>query len=161
MQRISLALLSAAFAVFLLVCYFYGIATIIYSAILVISFFCFFYLTMLNASIQASANPGLERTDEPDFWFSGVYNAWLYVTDRQGWAWYASLTSYVLGALWGTAFGALLLYRMISFETSLVCWLSGMFLDFSIVVLVATSGYYTQTEEESDASYEEVEPLLD
>jgi hypothetical protein len=154
MSKTWLALFLIAGAAVLIVCFVYGWAAVTFPILLVLGFFGAFSLIAVNASIQASANPGLEKLDEPDFWLSGIYNAWLYVNDRESWASYASLWSYLLGAFLGSIFGVIILFfENVTFSASIASWLAGMFLVLSIAILVATSDHWSKTEEH-DSGYE-------
>jgi MFS family permease len=154
MSKTWLALFLIAGAAVLIVCFVYGWAAVTFPILLVLGFFGAFSLIAVNASIQASANPGLEKLEEPDYWLSGIYNAWLYVTDRENWASDASLWSYLLGAFLGSIFGIIILFfGNVTFSLSIASWLSGMFLALSIAILVATSDYWSKTEEH-DSGYE-------
>jgi len=93
-----------------------------------------------RASLQAELNPGLEKL-EPSFW-SSVYDAWLWVTDRKRWKVYALSFSCIIGAVLGTTWGfaLLLLFKKISYSTlgtHLTSWTSGIFLMLTIAILIA------------------------
>ena len=154
MSEKSLVLFLIACAAVLTVCFVYGWAAVTFPSLLVLGFFGSFASMTFNASIQASANPGLGKLEEPDYWLSRIYNAWLYVHDIESWASYASLWSCVLGALLGSFFGGLILRGNVTFSMSIASWLAGMFLMLSIAILLVTSDYWSKTEER-DGSYEE------
>jgi len=144
----------------LIVCYVYGLVTIIYPLVLTLCFSAIFLAEAIDASFQASVNPGLKNVEESSFWFSRIYNAWLYVKDKEGWALYASFISYILGTLLGSVFGWIITNSWnVSSSTSFASWLSGMFLMLSIAGLIVTSDHWSKAEECSNISYEEV-PFL-
>jgi len=100
-----------------------------------------FLLLLIEAEIQAAANPGIERIDEPNFWFSKIYNAWLYVTDREEWAYFASLLAGIFSLIFGSMFGWILSMHLKALSVSLVSWLVGVFLLSSMAIFTATSRY--------------------
>ena len=127
-----------ASALVLMLCSVYGFFEMIYPLSIMISFFGGFLVIAINASVQAGLNPGLEKL-RPSFW-SNVYNAWLYVTDRKRWRLLASVFSCIFGALFGSFFGwAWNIAWKVSFSVSLASWILGMFLMLSLAMLIATS----------------------
>jgi len=138
MQKIWFVPFLIATALVLMLCYVYGFVEVIYPLCITISFFGGLLGIAINASVQAGLNPGLEKL-KPSFW-SSVYNAWLYVTDRKRWRLLASAFSCIFGALVGSFFGwAWNIAWKISFSVSLASWISGMFLMLSLAMLIATS----------------------
>jgi ABC-type sulfate transport system permease component len=106
-----------------------------------------FFMLLIGAEIQAAANPGIERIEEPSFWFSAIYNAWLYVTDREEWAYFASLLASVLSFVFGSLFGWILSMHLKVSGVSLVSWLVGLYLLFSIAIFTATSRYWQKSQQ--------------
>jgi hypothetical protein len=138
MQKIWFMPFLIAIALVLVLCSVYGFVEIIYPLSIIISFFACFLVIAINASVQAGLNPGLEKL-RPSFW-SNVYNAWLYVTDRKRWRLLASVFSCIFGALFGSFFGwAWNMAWKVSFSVSLASWISGMFLMLSLAMLISTS----------------------
>jgi hypothetical protein len=138
MQKIWFMPFLIAIALFLMLCSVYGFVEVIYPLSIMISFFACFLVIAINASVQAGFNPGLEKL-RPSFW-SDVYNAWLYVTDRKRWRLFASVFSCIFGALFGSFFGwAWNIAWKVGFSVSLASWISGMFLMLSLAMLIATS----------------------
>jgi hypothetical protein len=162
MSKIWLTLFLIASITVLIVCFVYGLVAIIYPLILTFCFLGAFLCEACDASFQASVNPGLKNVEESSFWFSRIYNAWLYVKDREGWALYASFISYILGTVFGSIFGVIITFSWnVSSSVSSASWLSGMFFMLSIAMLIATSDYWSKTKEHtSRVRYEEVQPLL-
>ncbi|MFZ0965551.1 MAG: hypothetical protein WAN82_02870 [Candidatus Bathyarchaeia archaeon] len=155
MSKTWLLLFLIASAAVLIVCFVCGWAAVTFPFLLVLGFFGVFALHVVNALIQVRANPGLERLYKPDYWYSVIYNAWLYVNDREEWGSYASLWSFLGGAILGSIFGEIILSSgKVTFSVSIASWLAGMFLELSIAILVATSDYWSRTEEH-DGSHEE------
>jgi len=124
-------------------------------------FSIFFSALAFRSSVQADANPGLEKIDEPDYWFSAVYEAWLYVTDRKEWAVYVCLWSYIFGAFVSLMFGGVTFFVLAtSFPVSITSWLSGMFLVLSIAALIANSGHWSKATEFGETDYKEIKTFL-
>lgn len=160
MSKICLILFLIASITVLIVCSVYGLVAITYPLVLTLCFLGVFLGEDIDASLQASVNPGLENIEEPSFWFSRIYNAWLYVKDREGWALYASFISCILGAIFGSIFGWIITNSWnVSSSVSSASWFSGMFLMLSLALLIATSDYWSKTKRYS-ISYEEVQSLL-
>jgi len=148
MSKTWLLLFLIASAAVLIVCFVYGWAAMTFPSLLVLGFFGIFAFLAVDALIQASANPGLERLYKPNYWYSIIYNAWLYVHDREEWGSYVSLWSFVGGAILGSMFWEIILSSgNVTFSMSIASWLAGMFLELSIAILVATSDYWSRTEE--------------
>lgn len=155
MSKTWLILFLIAYVAVSIVWFVYGSVGMVYPLYLTFSFLGVFSLITVNALLQAYFNPGLERLDKPNFWFSSVYNAWYYVTDRELWAEYAVAFSCLIGALFGSLYGLLtLFYLNASYYTYIASWLSGMLLMVSIAMPVATWEYGSKTEEPDD-NYEE------
>lgn len=146
MSKTWLLLFLIASAAVLIVCFVYGWAAVTFPSLLVLGFFGVFAYLAVDASIQARANPGLERLYEPDYWYSLIYNAWLYVNDREEWGSYASLWSFLCGAILGSIFGEIILSSgKVTFYISIASWFAGTFLELSIAILVATSDYWSRS----------------
>lgn len=161
MSKIWLTLFLIASITVLMVCFVHGLVAIIYPLILTFCFLGVFLCEAFDASFQASVNPGLESVEKSSFWFSRIYNAWLYVKDREGWALYASFISYILGAVLGSVSCAIITISWnVSSSVSSASWLSGMFFMLSIAMLIATSDHWSKTKEYNESNYEEVQSLL-
>jgi hypothetical protein len=155
MPRKWLILFLIACAAVFIVWYVYGLVGMVYPLCITLSFLGVFSLTTLSAVIQAYFTPGLERLDKPNFWFSSVYNAWYYVTDREVWAAYAVGGSCLAGASLGSVYGlSPLLHWYASYPTYIASWLSGMLLMISIAIPIGTWEHWSKTEE-PDSSYAE------
>jgi len=134
-----ITLFLAAFSV-IAVCLVYGLYTVIFPFILLLAFFLFFRVYAFAASIQANAIPGIEQLDEPDFFLSQIYMAWLYVNDRKRWAKYAAIFSYLSGAFFGSLFGILISFSLrVNFNVSFASWLLGMSITLLTAMRMATS----------------------
>jgi hypothetical protein len=161
MSRIFLVLFLVAGVLVLMFNFVYGLIELFFPLMLLLWFSIAFLGFAIRSSIQAEANPGLERMEKPDYWFSAVYEAWLYVTDREEWAFYTCLWSYIFGALGGSGVGGLVLFHLkADFYTSLASWFSGMFMMLSIAGLIATSGHWSKVTEFGETDYEEVKTFL-
>jgi len=160
MPRIAPILILTALSVLLTVCLLFGMAAVIYSAVLSLFFAVFFGAIWWGSVIQSEANPGIENIEDPSFWWSRIYMAWLYVTDTETWAAYACLFSCLFATLFGSLFGTLVLYQTGNLQIAWVSWSSGMFLMVTLAIFVATSDTWTSTPEPGETSYEELEPLL-
>jgi hypothetical protein len=151
MVSARVALLITSMIATLIPCFFYGVVILTYPLTLALCFVGSFLVFLFRAEIQANFNPGLERMDEPDYWFSTVYDIWLYVRDREEWAAYVSLWSGVFGFLLGSMFGVVLsTVWNISYTISLISWLVGMFLMGALAVFIATSEYWSKPQQVSD-----------
>ena len=138
MQKIWFIPFLIASALVLMLCSVHGFVEMIYPLCIMISFFGGFLVIAINASMQAELNPGLEKL-RPSFW-SSVYNAWLYVTNRKRWRVLASVFSCIFAALFDSFFGwAWNIAWKVSFSVSIASWISGMFLMLSLAMLVVTS----------------------
>jgi len=140
MQKIWFVPFLVASALVLIVCFVQGVSAIVYPLSLTLSFFVGYLVMCFRASLQAGLNPGLKKL-EPSFW-SILYDAWLWVTDRNRWKVYACIHACIIGAITGTTFGfaLLLLFKKISFSTLgtyLTSWASGIFLMLTIAILIA------------------------
>ena len=142
--------LLALFAVILsvIVAYWtYGLGAFVFPTLFLTAFFVFFGLYYLGGATDAEATPGLENLDEPDF-FSRIYMTWLYVNDRESWAYHVALFSYLLGAFIGSIFGILILFNLsVDFNASLAGWLLAMFITLLAAIKMATSKRWTRMEE--------------
>jgi len=126
----------------------YGLYAFVFLPIFLLLFLVMFGAQAFGNSLQADSISGLEKLPEPDFFFSRVYMAWLYVNDRERWAEYAVLFSYSLGSVFGTMFGiAISVSLQLDFNASLASWLLGMFISSLIAIRVATSKHWAKTEE--------------
>jgi len=148
LSRIWLTLFLIAIITVLIVCFIHGSVVIVYPLLLTFCFLGAFLAELVDASFQASVNPGLKNVTESSFWFSRIYNAWLYVNDREGWALYASFISYIIGTILGSLFGWIITRAWnISSSISTASWFSGMFFMLSIALLIATSDHWQKTNE--------------
>lgn len=90
--------------------------------------------------IQAELIPGLKELDEPDFYFSGVYMTWLYVTDKKSWTHYTALFAYIFECVYVSMLGIVIAFlSKIDFNASFTGWLLSMFITFLIAIRTATS----------------------
>lgn len=131
----------------LMVCYVYGLGAATYPFMSLLWFFTFFGTLTVRAWIQESANTGIERMSEPDWCFSSIYDAWLYVNDRKSWAVYVSILSVIGGIVLGPAFGLLLVVILkigLSQTASFFSCLSGILLMSSAAMLIANSNYWSK-----------------
>jgi hypothetical protein len=127
----------------------FGTVELLFPAMFLLWFSAFFLVFALRANIQVDANPGLKELDEPDYWWSQVYDAWLYVADRKQWASYTCLWSCVFGGFFGSTLGVpAVLYWKPDFYASLVSWLSGMFMMLSVAGFIAGSNYWKEAQEQ-------------
>lgn len=104
-------------------------------------FLLFLFFQYLNAVYQASMNPGLEKLNNPSFWFSAVGNAYLFVTDRERWMLYASLLAYLSGVILLTPLVYIVVERalalnMLSLLEVFTNWFEGVLLVFLCVMTV-------------------------
>lgn len=145
MISLRVLLLLGSVIVTLVFCFFAGAAILIYPLTFILCFSSMFFALLFGAEVQTAANPGIERMDEPDFWFSEIYDVWLYVTDREKWAHLASFLagffSFVVGSLSGWA---LCIYWNV-LKISFISWLVGVLLLFSLAIFTATSGYWQKS----------------
>ena len=148
MSRKYLVLFLIACVLVLTLSYVIGFTELLFPSMFLLGFLVGFLLSAYSSSIQAEANPGLEELEEPDYFFSKIYDAWLYVNDRRRWASYTCLWSCVFGGLLGVMFGVpTVLNWKLDFYASLVSWLSGMFLIVSMAGLIAKSDYWSEVDE--------------
>ncbi len=142
MSKRWLILFLLAITSVLIVCFVYGLAAAVYPSALVLTFSGFFLIAAWSDSFQASVTPGLKKLNEPEWPWSRVYFAWLYVNDMERWVSYTIIISYLIGSILGALLGWFILLPLkVSFSTSFASWLSGMFLMLSIAELIATSDY--------------------
>jgi hypothetical protein len=161
LSRIWFTLFLIASITVLIVCFIHGSVAIVCPLVLTFCFLSAFLVELVDASFQASVNPGLKNVTESSFWFSRIYNAWLYVNDREGWALYASFISYIIGAIFGSLFGWIITRLWnISSSVSTASWFSGMFFMLAIALLIATSDHWSKANEYGERSYEEVQSFL-
>ena len=118
----------------------YGLSATVFPAVFLLFFFVFLFSFAFGASVQEGSNPGLYEMKEPDFWTSAIYNAWLYVTDKESWALHTFLFSYLLTVLLGSLSGGIAL-SMSKAASSVywASWLAGIFLSFSIGMAITTT----------------------
>ncbi len=126
----------------------YGPYAFIFLPIFLLLFLVMFGALAFGNSLQADSIPGLQELPEPDFFFSRVYMAWLYVNDRERWAEYTVLFSYSLGSAFGSLFGIVASVSLqLDFKVSLTGWLLGMFIFSLIAIRKAASERWMKTEE--------------
>ncbi len=135
LSKVSLITMCASFMVIALVTILYGTTALIFLFALPFCFFVAFGIITWNAAWQAALTPGLERIDTPSFW-SNIYNAWLYTTDREGWALLATIISLIFGAaLWGSLLSWFILVWTKTTAAGIhQSWLVGMFFTCSIAI---------------------------
>ncbi|MEM3578402.1 MAG: hypothetical protein QXX51_08180 [Candidatus Bathyarchaeia archaeon] len=146
MMSLRVLLLSSSVIVTLIVCFFLGTAILIYPSTFILCFLGMFLALLIGAEIQTAANPGIEEMDEPDFWFSEVYDVWLYVTDREGWAYLASFLAGIFSLVIGSLSGWILCNHWNVSGISFISWLVGVFLLLSLAIFTATSGYWQKSQ---------------
>ncbi|MFQ6086955.1 MAG: hypothetical protein ACE5OV_02935 [Candidatus Bathyarchaeia archaeon] len=145
MNKRLLIITFVAFALVVLVAISYGPAALLFPLLLVIGFFVSFAVMIFNAQIQADANPGIEKIEKPDFWFSSIYNAWLFTNDIEGWAVYATIISLISTAFFGSLFGSLFLLMAHAAPSGIYeSWLAGMFLTCLIAINVVRAEYWAK-----------------
>jgi hypothetical protein len=136
----------AAFSV-IAVYWMYGSSAFIFLPLSLLFFFIFFGVRSIGDSMQANAIPGIEELQEPNFFFSGIYMAWLYANDRERWAEYTALFSYLIGCFFGSVFGLAVSFSLgADSSASLVSWILGMFITLIAAIMIATSKSWTKTE---------------
>jgi len=135
-----------AFVLVILVTFLYGLVALLFPFFLVSGFFASFAVMSWNAQFQAVANPGIEKIEEPDWFFSPIYNAWLYATDIESWAQYATIISLIAAAILGSLFGfiCLSMAQATSSRGISESWLAGMFLTCLIAIDVMTADYWAK-----------------
>jgi hypothetical protein len=154
MSKIWLLILFVAISCTIVTYYIYGLCVFIYPPVFLLVFFAFFGLRTLGDSIRAGAIPGIEELDEPNFVFSGIYMAWLYANDREGWAKYAALFSYLVGAFFSSIIGLIISFSLeMGFNASLAGWLLGMFVTLLIAIKVAVSKRWTESKKYQTINY--------
>lgn len=148
MSKIAAILFLVAFIVCLLVCYVFGLTAAVFPFMILCVFGFSFGVFLVGASVQAEATPGLEELEEPSFCFSRIYDVWLYVNDRAGWALYTAFFSYIIGGMLGSMLGWAILSQLkanpIVYAPS---WLAGMFLTLSFAVFIVTTDHWSGNEE--------------
>lgn len=142
MRKIWFAPFLVASTLVLMMCVVQDVFAAVYPLFLALWSFVGYLIMYIRASWQAELNPGLE-TLEPSFW-SSIYFAWLYATDRKRWKVHTSAFSCIFAAMLGTSFGFLLLFyfEKISRPTLgayLPSWISGLFLMLTIAILIVKS----------------------
>ena len=150
------------FAVFLFVVFFaiilywfYGGYVFISTPILLLTFLMAFKLTAFWDSIQAEAIPGIEKLDEPDFFFSRMFMAWLYANDKQRWAKYAATFSYIVGFLFSVLIVILVSHVLkLDFDVLLIGWIFGMFMTLLLAVKIATGKRWTMETKYCETRFE-------
>jgi len=142
MLRMWITALIFAVASIIVAYWAYGLIAFIFPSIFVLLFFVFFGVAVFGTLIQAESIPGLEKLGEPNFFFSRIYMAWLYVNDRERWAEYTVLYSYLADALASSLLGILSYF---DFSKTFVSWLLGMFITLLIAIRIAKSKRWTQT----------------
>jgi hypothetical protein len=141
--KISLSITLGALILIFVIVKSHGLHGLVFPFFLVSGFLTAFGLMAFNAQIQADANPGIEKIEEPDFWFSSIYNAWLYTTDVERWGSYATIMSMIFGTIMGSLLGALLLFSTHASSAGIYeSWAAGMFLAGSIALNIVSSGYW-------------------
>jgi hypothetical protein len=146
MKSLRDLLLISSLIVTFTVCLFLGTAVLIYPLTFTLFFLGIFLSFLIGAKIQAAAIPGIENIDEPDFWFSRIYNAWLYVTDREEWAYFTSFLAGIFSFIFGSLFGSILSMDSRVLNVLLVSWLVGVFHLFSMAIFTATSRYWQKSQ---------------
>lgn len=144
MKPLPLVMMLIAFLVDIFAWFLYGATALSFSFSLVIFYFLGLGVLAMNAEIQAGLNPGIENL-EPSFW-SSVYNAWLYRTNSQKWAKYATVFAVIFSVLLGSVIGLLgaVLARP---HTGLPSgtyesWFAGFFLTCSIALVIVSADYW-------------------
>jgi len=122
----------------------YGVNAFVFPFFFVSIFFAALAVMAWNAQIQTAANPGIEKIEEPSFWFSNIYNAWLYATDIERWAKYAAVISVFAAMVFGSLFGAFVWIAQPPSSGISVSWLVGMFLTVSVAFTIATADYWAE-----------------
>lgn len=97
-----------------------------------LTFSAIFLLMVLIAAfqswIQADSTPGIETIEEPNFFFSPIFFAWLYVNDRERWAKYVVTSSFLFAVFLGSiVWSALFIEAVVIDPSNLVgSWLIGI-----------------------------------
>jgi hypothetical protein len=140
MWKILLTLVG--FALVFLGAILYGPSALLLPFILLVGFFVVFALMAFNAEIQADANPGIEKIEKPSFWFSSIYNAWLYKTNREGWAQYVSIISLIATAGFGVFIALIISMTPTPFSGLFEGWLTGMFLTGCVAIEMGSATHW-------------------
>lgn len=144
MTRIKFIILPAVLFVVTSIYWFYGAYAFISTPFFLLAFVSTFGLTAYLDARQARSIHGIEKLAEPEFFFSRIFMAWLYVNDRQRWARYAASYSYLLGILWGTLIAIFFALPLdLEFSVLLVAWVFGMFVTLLLAITIATSRRWT------------------
>jgi len=123
----------------------YGLNAFVFLATMIPMFLLFFGVGYAASSLQAGAISGIEDLDEPDLFFSRIYMAWQFANDRETWAKYETVFSYVFGCLLcGSIFGVIVLVtwnaeNWANYTFLLPGWALGMFITLLIAIAMATS----------------------
>lgn len=145
MNKILFLITLVAFALVIIVPILYGPATLLFPFFLVAGFLVSFAAMIFNAQIKADAIPGIEKLERPNFWFSGIYNAWLFTNDIEDWAVYATIISLLSTAFFGSLFSSLFLLMAHAASCGIYeSWLAGMFLTCLIAINVVRAEYWTK-----------------
>jgi hypothetical protein len=141
------AVIVAAFSV-IAAHWMYGSSAFIFLSPILLVFFFFFGASFIGNSMQAKSILGIEELQEPNFFFSRIYMAWLYANDRERWAEYTALFSYVIGGFFGSIFGLSISFSLgVDSSASLVSWILGMFITLMVATIIAKSENWIKTEE--------------
>jgi hypothetical protein len=145
MKKAQLIMLLVAIFAVILTYWFYGAYAFIATPIFLLAFVLTLGFTAYFDSLQAKSIPGITTLKEPDFFFSGIFMAWLYVNDKQRWARYAALVSYLLGILWSSLFAIpIALSLKLELSVLLATLVFGMFITLLLAITVATSRRWTE-----------------
>jgi len=116
---------------------------LLFPFILPCSFLVAFAAFAFFDQLQAESIPGIEKLDKPDFLFSRIYNAWLYVNDTKGWVEFTTVMSVIAAGSAGSLLGLVLLLMANARPRGIYeSWLAGMFLTCSIAFIVGTADYW-------------------
>lgn len=159
MNKVLLIVTFVAFALVILVTISYGAAALLFPFFLIVGFLVSFTAMIFRAQIQADAIPGIKKIEKPDFWFSGIYNAWLFTNDTEGWAVYATIISLTFTTFFGSLFGFLfLLMAHVPSSGILESWFAGMFLTCSIAINVVRAEHWAKQSEVKRSEVSTSEP---
>lgn len=124
----------------------YGLASLIFLPIFLLIFLGTFWFTDIGDRLQADSIPGLKDLKEPDFFFSRIYMAWLYVNDKKRWAEYTAVFSYLVAFLAGSLFWILTVASSgMDFNALFMGWILGVFITSLVAVKIATSKRWTNS----------------
>lgn len=143
----TVALLGTSVAVLFMTFVFSGmylLFSLTFSAI----FLLMVLIAAFQSSIQADATPGIETIGEPDFFFSPIFFAWLYVNDRERWARYVVIISHLFAVFLGSiVWSALFIEAVVIDPSNLVgSWLIGVLWLTIVTIGVKTRISPTETE---------------